>query len=91
MPSLSRSLRLRCLDGSDGLTGSFCLLGGGPLPPPAPPPENSAITLLRAGPRAFVYYSHENVRDSLDPTTVSRSRVERASPRHSRARGVTGR
>lgn len=44
IPSLRRSLRLRCLEGSDGLAGSsFGLLDGGPLPPPAPP-ENNAIT-----------------------------------------------
>ncbi|TGZ49158.1 Uncharacterized protein DBV15_09518 [Temnothorax longispinosus] len=41
MPSRSRSLRLRCLEGM----GSSGLMGGPPPPPPAPlpPPENNAI------------------------------------------------
>lgn len=45
-------MRLRCLDGSKGLSDSFGLIGGGPLPPPAPPLENNAIpSSLRANPK----------------------------------------
>lgn len=46
MPSLSRSFKLRCLEGSDEGVSSSGLLDGGPLPPPVPPPpENNAILL----------------------------------------------
>lgn len=81
IPSLRRSLRLRCLDGRDGLAGS--LFGGGPLPPPALPPENNAIPLVHAKGVDLSTY----VKRSYS-TILSRSRVERASPRHSR--GIEG-
>lgn len=77
IPSLRRSLRLRCLDGRDGLAGS--LVGGGPLPPPAPPPENNAIPLVHAKGVDLSTYVKRSYFHCL-----SRSRVERASPRHSR-------
>lgn len=40
MPSRNRSLRLRCLEGTEGSSG---FMGGGPPPPLPPPPENNAI------------------------------------------------
>lgn len=94
IPSLRRSLRLRCLglEESEGLAGSFDLIGGGPLPPlPPPPPENNAILLAYADPPSVsIWHSHNSSRLARSAATVSRSRVERASSRHSRARGITG-
>lgn len=53
MPSRSRSLRLRCLEGTAGSSG---FMGGGPPPaPPAPlppPPENNAIPYRRQSSRS---------------------------------------
>ncbi|EFN84011.1 hypothetical protein EAI_03397 [Harpegnathos saltator] len=86
MPSRSRSLRLRCLEGTAGSSG---FMGGGP-PPPAPlppPPENNAIPSTRVK-RENVRFT--NLPDEYRTSHASQQQKSCAVPLQSCATGAHG-
>ena len=86
IPSRSRSLRLRCLEGMV----SSGLIGGPPPPPPAPlpPPENNAIPFARSdNVDRRINYTCDTPRDPRDLSTSTISHF--TSNRHNQSRWPT--